>query len=165
MGDERGALGLGQLQASPLASPAGSMRSLKPLGLPLPLSRQGSAESLASHVSDRSQKADRKKKEKKEKKAKKEKRDSDGASDNFLRPERSVMRRGSSSDSLGSAVSARSAASDRKKKKEKKHKKEKRDTSPDERGALGLGQLQASPLASPAGSMRSPKPLGLPLPL
>merc|ERR1711933_283816 len=75
------------------------------------------------------------------------------------------MRRGSSSDSLGSAVSARSAASDRKEKKEKKHKKDKREKSPDPQGALGLGRLQASPPVNPAGSLRSLKPMGGPLPL
>merc|ERR1712039_1080928 len=116
-----------------------------------------------SRASDRSRAE--KKKDKKEKKAKKEKRDSDGQRDNLLNPNRALLKRGSSSDSMGSAVSARSAASDRKSKREKKHKKDKRDSNPQEQGVLGLGKLQASPLASPTGSLRSLKPTGALLPL
>merc|ERR1740121_1518287 len=97
---------LGKLQASPLASPASSTRSLRPMGAPLPLGRQGSEESLGSAVSARSAASDwkekKEKKSKKEKKAKKEKRDSDDARDSFLRVDGSIMRRGSSPDSLGS---------------------------------------------------------------
>merc|ERR1712039_1116208 len=110
---------LGKLQPSPLASPASSTRSLRPMGAPLPLGRQGSEESL------------------------------------------------------GSAVSARSAASDWKEKKEKKSKKEKKakkekwDASQDAQAHGHLGKLQASPLASPMGSLRDlgklqPSPLASP---